>query len=289
MVLRSVSAERTTRSMSAIREAASSARNPSASFTGSFRFRFRHREDGPASPAPGLEHPLGPGVRPPALARPHWRAAASGTSISTARHRVPARRRTCPWSRSPAWPQGRSTRSSAASRARYRRLFHLLLLHQLHRDFDEVPDHPVDVPLHVPDLGELRGLRIHEGRLGQPGQPPGDLGFPPRSVRRGLCSSAPSRRAAPRRPDAGASGSAARWPRPASRRLPHDVPVELGDDLPRRQVLGLHRPDLLDGEPIVGVDADLGGELHRLLGHRPRRKRRVGQQGPRRGERVGGA
>ena len=53
----------------------------------------------------------------------------------------------------------------------------LLVLHQVHRQLHQVPDHGLHVPAHVAHFGELGGLDLQEGRLGQFGQPPGDLGL----------------------------------------------------------------------------------------------------------------
>ena len=45
------------------------------------------------------------------------------------------------------------------------------------RQLDEVADHRLDVAADVADLGELRGLDLHERRLREPGEPPRDLGL----------------------------------------------------------------------------------------------------------------
>ena len=53
----------------------------------------------------------------------------------------------------------------------------LLLSDHFNRHLDEVADHRVDVAAHVADLGELRCLDLHEGRVREAGQPAGDLGL----------------------------------------------------------------------------------------------------------------
>ena len=54
----------------------------------------------------------------------------------------------------------------------------LLLAHQAHSSFDQVADHRVDVFSDIADLGELRGLDLHERRAGQPRQAARDFGLP---------------------------------------------------------------------------------------------------------------
>ncbi|MBA7653721.1 hypothetical protein ES703_61578 [subsurface metagenome] len=58
--------------------------------------------------------------------------------------------------------------------------FHLGLFcvsHHAHRHFHQVADDAFHIPAHVAHLGELRGLHLDEGRVGQHGQPPGNLGL----------------------------------------------------------------------------------------------------------------
>ena len=50
-------------------------------------------------------------------------------------------------------------------------------LHQVDGQLHQVPDHGLHVPAHVAHFGELGGLDLEKGRLGQLGQPPGDLGL----------------------------------------------------------------------------------------------------------------
>ena len=56
-------------------------------------------------------------------------------------------------------------------------VFQLLLAHHVDGDLHQVADHGLHVASHVADLGELRRLHLHEGRVGQLGQPAGDLGL----------------------------------------------------------------------------------------------------------------
>ena len=54
---------------------------------------------------------------------------------------------------------------------------HLGLDH-VHAELGQVADHGLDVAAHVADLGVLGGLDLEERRLGELGQPTGDLGLP---------------------------------------------------------------------------------------------------------------
>ena len=56
-------------------------------------------------------------------------------------------------------------------------LVHLLLAEHLHRDVRQVPDDGLHVPPHVAHLGELGGLDLDEGGVGESRQAPGDLGL----------------------------------------------------------------------------------------------------------------
>ena len=49
--------------------------------------------------------------------------------------------------------------------------------HHVDAELDEVADHRFDVAADVPHFGELRGLHLHEGRLGQAREAPRDFGF----------------------------------------------------------------------------------------------------------------
>ena len=53
----------------------------------------------------------------------------------------------------------------------------LLAAHHIDRELHQVADHRLDVATHVPHLGVLGGLHLDERRLGQPSQPPGNLGL----------------------------------------------------------------------------------------------------------------
>ena len=48
---------------------------------------------------------------------------------------------------------------------------------ELERDLDQVADDALDVAADIADLGELGGLDLEERRLGEPGEPAGDLGL----------------------------------------------------------------------------------------------------------------
>ncbi len=158
-------------------------------------------------------------------------------------------------------------------------------LHHVDRELGEVADHRLDVAADVADLGELRRLDLEERRLRELGEAARDLGLPDAGradhddvLRRDLVAqvvrhllAAP---AVAQRDGDGALGVA----------LADDVAVELGDDLARRHrwrrdgsaarsargVAPLPRSplasQLLDHDLIVGVDADRGGDPHRLLG-----------------------
>jgi hypothetical protein len=68
-------------------------------------------------------------------------------------------------------------RSSAASSAAARLRAHLALALLLDGHVDEVADDGVDVLADVAHLGELGGLHLDEGRVGQPRQAARDLGL----------------------------------------------------------------------------------------------------------------
>ena len=53
----------------------------------------------------------------------------------------------------------------------------LFFAHHVDGDLDQVADHRLDIAAHVADLGELRGLDLQEGRVGQLRQAARDLGF----------------------------------------------------------------------------------------------------------------
>ena len=52
-----------------------------------------------------------------------------------------------------------------------------LLGHHVDRQLGQVTDHRFDIAADIADLGELRGLDLEKGALGQMRQPAGDLGF----------------------------------------------------------------------------------------------------------------
>ncbi len=115
----------------------------------------------------------------------------------------------------------------------------LLLPHHFDGHVQQVADHRFHVPAHVADLGVLRSLHLQEGRVGQPGQPPGDLGLPHsggadhqdvlgQDFLRQLGRELSPPDAVPQGNGHGALG----------RLLADDVLVQLGHDLPRRQLIG---------------------------------------------------
>src|SRR3972149_3274123 len=57
-------------------------------------------------------------------------------------------------------------------------LVDLLLPHHIHGNLDQIANHGLAVPSHVPHLGELGGLHLDEWRAGKPRQAPCDLGLP---------------------------------------------------------------------------------------------------------------
>ena len=54
-------------------------------------------------------------------------------------------------------------------------VFQLLFAHHVDGDLDQVAHHGFDIAADVADLGELRGLDLHERRVGELGQAAGDL------------------------------------------------------------------------------------------------------------------
>ena len=160
------------------------------------------------------------------------------------------------------------------------------------RDLDQVADDRVDVAADVADLGELGRLDLDEGRVGEPRQAARDLGLADAGgadhedvLRRDL--------AAQRLGDLlrGASGCAARSPPRAWRRPGRRCAVELGDDLLRRhrrlhgRRTGSH-PSVSIDVVLVGVDAEVAGDLERALHDLGGRQLGVLQQRERRGLRV---
>ena len=56
-------------------------------------------------------------------------------------------------------------------------LLHLLLARHLHRDVDQILDDRIDLAADVADLREFGRLDLDERRIGEPRQPPRDLGL----------------------------------------------------------------------------------------------------------------
>ena len=158
-------------------------------------------------------------------------------------------------------------------------------------DLDEIADHRLDVAADVADLGELRGFDLEERRLRQLGEPPRDLGL--------ADAGRPDHQDVLRRHFLGelgraasgaACGCAARSPRRAWPLLADDVLVELGDDFARGQRVDGRRgafwkfdhsgSEFFDRDRRVRIDADLGGDRHRLLRRSRARRARCGAPAP---------
>ena len=157
-------------------------------------------------------------------------------------------------------------------------LFEALVAHHRNRQLHQVTDHRLDVAPDVADLGELGGFDLDEGRLGQTRQPARDLGL--------AHAGGPDHQDVLRRDVVGQILGQLLAPHPVAQRNGHrtlgfvladHVFVEFDDDLARRhRVSRALRPfrqvnrhvwlQLLDDDLVVGVDADIGGNGHRLLG-----------------------
>ena len=156
-----------------------------------------------------------------------------------------------------------------------------LLAHHVDGDVHQVADHRLDVAADVADFGELAGLHLQERRVGQLRQPARDFGLADAGgadhedvLRHHLLGhfgrQLLAADAVAQRDGDGALGVG----------LADDVLVEFAHDLARRQFVeqrlfvrrtggqiddhGLAQ--LLVGDVLVGVDADLAGDLHGLLG-----------------------
>src|SRR3990172_1852013 len=112
-----------------------------------------------------------------------------------------------------------------------------------HRELGEVPDHRLDVAPDVADLGVLGGLDLQEGRLGELREPPRDLGLPDARrpdhddvLRRHLVAQLGGQVLPP------PAVAERHGHRPLRPLLSPAVPVELGDDLDRREreAVGAH-------------------------------------------------
>ena len=109
------------------------------------------------------------------------------TSISTRRSSsLPSRRRSRSFSRvRSALSEGSgcggmrrsSRRSSALQFGAVGDLVEALFAHHVDGDVHQVADHGFDVAADVADFGELAGLDLEEGRIGQAGQAAGELGL----------------------------------------------------------------------------------------------------------------
>ena len=167
----------------------------------------------------------------------------------------------------------------------------LLRPHHVHRELDEIADHRLDVAADIADFGELRRLDLDERRVRESRQPSRDLRLADagrtdhqdvlgRDLVGHLGRQPLTAQAVAQRDRHGALGLG----------LTDDVLVQLGDDLARRQRADCgrrafgkrnrHRPKpaspacitFFDGEIRVRVDADVGGDAHRLLGDLARRR-----------------
>ena len=146
-------------------------------------------------------------------------------------------------------------------------LLALGVAHEADAGFEQVADDLIDVAADIADLGELGRLDLDEGRAGELGQAARDLGLadagrPDHQDVLGqhlLAQLVVELLAAPavaERDGDRALGVA----------LADDVAVELGDDLAWGEAghaLSL-RLEALDDDVVVGVDADVGGDGHRL-------------------------
>ncbi len=121
-----------------------------------------------------------------------------------------------------------------------REVFHLVFAlgpHHVHGVLDQVADHRLDIAPDIPDLGELRGLDLHERRGRELGEPTGDFRLPDAGrpdqddvVRVDLIAHRLGRAlAAP-------AISQRDGDRLLGRTLADDVPIEFGHDLAWRQV-----------------------------------------------------
>jgi hypothetical protein len=161
-----------------------------------------------------------------------------------------------------------------------------LVPHHPDRELRQVANHRLDVASHVPDLGELRGLDLQEGGVRQLREAARDLGLAHagrpdhQDVLRGDVFGQLRRQLLPARaiPERDRHG--------ALRLLLADhVAIELAHNLAGRQRLGGrrgrlrkvdgHRSEFFDRDRAVGVDADPGGDPHRLFSDGARLQRRV--------------
>src|SRR5579884_600763 len=132
-----------------------------------------------------------------------------------------------------------SPRSPAAAGDGFRvHVVFALRAHHVDGHVHQLAHHGLHVAAHVADLGELRRLDLEERRAREPGQPPGDLGFPHARgpdeddvVRQDLVADlVGGLGAAPAIADGDGDGAFRDL-------LPDHVAVELGHDLARRQLL----------------------------------------------------
>ena len=117
-------------------------------------------------------------------------------------------------------------------------VFQLLFADHVDCDLNQVADHGLHVAPDVPDFREFRGLHLHERRVRELRQPPGDLGFPNArradhdDVLRNDLFGQVRRELLPAHAVAQCNGD-----RPLGRVLPDHVLVEFRHDLARRQLI----------------------------------------------------
>ena len=173
-----------------------------------------------------------------------------------------------------------------------------LFAHHVDGDIHQVADHRLHVAAHVAHFGELAGLHLQERRIRQPRQAPRQFrlaharGADHEDVLRHHLFGHLGRAAS-----GGGCGCAARWPRRAwpPPAPPRACPARARSRAESARPAAALRPrtgredrspwllQLLVGDVVVRVDADLAGDLHGLLGDPPRRELGVAQQ--RRGRR----
>src|SRR5271166_3078837 len=190
----------------------------------------------------------------------------------------------------------------------------LLFPHHVNGDLHQVTDHGLDIASNVADLGKLRGLDLHKGRVRQLRQPARDLGFADArrtyhdDVLRNHLFGQFGRQFLP-------AHAITQRDRDRALRLvlAHNIFVEFAHDLARRQLVecdmfficgcgkingqcdvpqglkpqsivqpvyaglraGDTRSQLLNRHSVVGIDADFAGDLHGLFGNLTSRQVRV--------------
>ncbi len=159
-------------------------------------------------------------------------------------------------------------------------LLALCLTHHDQRAFHKVANDLLDIAANIADLGELGRLDLQEGRIGKPRQASRHLRLA--NARRSDHQDILGRDLFSQRPvHLLAAPAVAQGNRDGALggRLADNMAVEFGDDLARGQfthgdpVLRAWRAkrsevQSFDCETRIGIDADIGGDLHRLEGQR---------------------